>query len=332
MKQINRRSFLQSTLLTTAATTLMPLPRSGHKSWRQRHHPVAAVGFGGRGGNHSTRSHKMGVRLGLCDAHQRLDGAKRLADKGNPVKAYLDVRKLSMTRRSTDRHGDSQSPAFAACGVGVLMGKDVYVEKPVSHNVWEGRLGGGCGAQSHRPGGAGAVNEGLRRALIGSAPQSRQDQVAAVSATNAAPASAGPRPSRSRRHRLRPVVRAALKLPLMRQRLHYDWQFGSGTRAMATSATRASTRWSRPLGARRRGSPRILSVGGRFGYIDDGETPNTQFAIHDCGDALLIFEVRGSLRRAEPTAAQETGQKCARRWTNTGARASGIHIECENGY
>jgi hypothetical protein len=36
-----------------------------------------------------------------------------------------------------------------------------------------------------------------------------------------------------------------------------------------------------------------LSVGGRFGYIDDGETANTQICLFDFGDCELIFEVRG---------------------------------------
>jgi hypothetical protein len=40
-------------------------------------------------------------------------------------------------------------------------------------------------------------------------------------------------------------------------------------------------------------SPRILSVGGRFGYIDDGTTPNTLIIYHDYKAAPLIFEVRG---------------------------------------
>ncbi|MCY2954295.1 MAG: hypothetical protein NTU53_20370 [Planctomycetota bacterium] len=40
-------------------------------------------------------------------------------------------------------------------------------------------------------------------------------------------------------------------------------------------------------------SSRVFSVGGRLGYIDDGETPNTQFVFHDYPDAPLIFEVRG---------------------------------------
>src|SRR5262249_47257859 len=33
--------------------------------------------------------------------------------------------------------------------------------------------------------------------------------------------------------------------------------------------------------------------GGRFGYVDDGETPNTQVIAFDYGDCELIFEVRG---------------------------------------
>jgi hypothetical protein len=36
-----------------------------------------------------------------------------------------------------------------------------------------------------------------------------------------------------------------------------------------------------------------LSVGGRFGYIDDGETANTQVIWFDYGDCELVFEVRG---------------------------------------
>ena len=37
----------------------------------------------------------------------------------------------------------------------------------------------------------------------------------------------------------------------------------------------------------------MTSIGGRFGYEDDGETPNTQIAVFDYGDSQLIFEVRG---------------------------------------
>jgi hypothetical protein len=37
----------------------------------------------------------------------------------------------------------------------------------------------------------------------------------------------------------------------------------------------------------------VISYGGRFGYEDAGETPNTQVVVHDYGDQTLVFEVRG---------------------------------------
>ena len=58
----------------------------------------------------------------------------------------------------------------------------------------------------------------------------------------------------------------------------------------------------------------VVTVGGRFGYTDDGETPNTELALYDYGDAQMIFEVRGL----------ETGDFM-------GAKVGNIWM-CENGY
>ena len=38
---------------------------------------------------------------------------------------------------------------------------------------------------------------------------------------------------------------------------------------------------------------KVWSLGGRFGYEDQGQTPNTQMAVMEFGDVLLVFEVRG---------------------------------------
>jgi len=37
----------------------------------------------------------------------------------------------------------------------------------------------------------------------------------------------------------------------------------------------------------------VVRLGGRFGYTDDGETPNTMIALYDYGDSKLMIEVRG---------------------------------------
>jgi hypothetical protein len=80
-------------------------------------------------------------------------------------------------------------------------------------------------------------------------------------------------------------------------------------------------------------SPRILSVGGRFGYVDDGETPNTQFVVHDYGDALLIFEVRGlPARPIGPAERDEKGNKPRESMDVYRGQSVGHVIECEGGY
>jgi len=69
-------------------------------------------------------------------------------------------------------------------------------------------------------------------------------------------------------------------------------------------------------------SPRVFSVGGRLGYIDDGETPNTMVIYHDYPGAPLIFEVRGLPANS---ASKEMDHY------NRVRSGVGISIECEGG-
>src|SRR6185503_12449726 len=68
-------------------------------------------------------------------------------------------------------------------------------------------------------------------------------------------------------------------------------------------------------------SPRVFSVGGRLGYVDDAETPNTQIVYHDYPEAPLIFEVRGL--------PEKTGAKNMDKYKG-GSVA--VIIECEGGH
>jgi len=107
----------------------------------------------------------------------------------------------------------------------------------------------------------------------------------------------------------------APKKPLMRKRLHYDWHwiwdYGNGDLGNQGIHEMDKARWG--LGVNE--LPRsVMSVGGRFGYVDDGETANTQVCIYDYGDKQLIFEVRGLM--TDPL---------------RGARVGNI-FHCDNGY
>ena len=106
---------------------------------------VAVIGFGGRGGSHIGAFSSMpGVRLvALCDVDQKvLDSeVKKVSEKTKTeVKGYRDLRQLFDAKDidavsiATPNHWHALASIWA-----IQSGRDVYVEKPVSHNVSEGR-------------------------------------------------------------------------------------------------------------------------------------------------------------------------------------------------
>ncbi|MCD6052180.1 MAG: iolG 2, partial [Verrucomicrobia bacterium] len=105
---------------------------------------VGVVGLNGRGRDHLAILRKTpGVRIAaLCDVDRQVlyretNEAKKL---GEAVKTFADVRELLASRDidaitiATPNHWHALLTIWAC-----QAGKDVYVEKPVSHNVWEGR-------------------------------------------------------------------------------------------------------------------------------------------------------------------------------------------------
>ncbi|HOX02617.1 MAG TPA: Gfo/Idh/MocA family oxidoreductase [Candidatus Paceibacterota bacterium] len=333
MNRITRRSFLRQAAIGTTALGLAP------RSWSAAAGAngdlrVAVVGFGGRGGSHIGAFSKMaGVRLvGLCDCDQKILGSavKSLAGKGITVKTYTDYRKLLEDREvdviscATPNHWHSLNVVWAC-----QAGKDVYIEKPISHNVWEGRkaveaarkynriVQAGTQSRSSRTGIAAAV-EWVRAGNLGKIKVSRglcykrRDTIGKVD---------GPQP-------IPPEIDydlwcgPALKLPLMRKRLHYDWHWvwntGNGDLGNQGIHEMDVARWF--LGVAEL-SPRILAVGGRLGYVDDGQTYNTMVIYHDYPGAPLIFEVRGL--------PDKKGSKNMDKYRGAGI---GIVIECEGGH
>jgi hypothetical protein len=117
--------------------------------------------------------------------------------------------------------------------------------------------------------------------------------------------------------------------------VHYDWHwiwlYGNGDVGNQGIHQMDVARWF--LGEP--GLPKsTLSIGGRLGYDDDGETPNTQVVIHDYATAPLIFEVRGL-----PSKAGLTGSGADPRQNADGAgmdayKGVGIGnvIDCEGGH
>jgi predicted dehydrogenase len=125
-----------------------------------------------------------------------------------------------------------------------------------------------------------------------------------------------------------------------RARFHYDWhwQFATGNGDVGNQGVHQMdvARWF--LGEA--GLPRhTLSVGGRLGYDDDGDTPNTQIIAHDYATAPLIFEIRGLPAKAgtdDPTLPQSGSAEAAAARASFMDKYRGVNIgnvvDCEGGY
>ncbi|HTI68911.1 MAG TPA: Gfo/Idh/MocA family oxidoreductase [Candidatus Limnocylindria bacterium] len=301
---------------------------------------VAVIGFNGRGKDHIQGFRGVkGVRLvALCDVDRHvLDGGKQELDKaGIDVATYTDARKMLDSSEidavsiATPNHWHSLMAIWA-----IQAGKDVYVEKPVSHNVWEGRqlvLAARKHSAIVQTGTQSRSNPGLRDAIA----WVHEGNIGAIKLVRGL--CYKPRMSIGKVDRATPIPDSvdydlwcgpAPKTPLMRQKLHYDWhwQFSTGNGDLGNQGIHQMdiARWV--LGENTL-SPKVLSVGGRFGYEDDGNTPNTQFVYHGYKKAPLIFEVRG-LPRSKELMAAKWGEKEMPDYK--GAKI-GVVVNCENGY
>ena len=106
---------------------------------------MGVVGVGGQGGGHINYFNKLdGVRVvAICDADKaHVEKRAGAFEKNNnaKLKTYMDVREMlddkdiDAVSTATPNHWHSLVSIWAC-----QAGKDMYCEKPVSHNVWEGR-------------------------------------------------------------------------------------------------------------------------------------------------------------------------------------------------
>ena len=301
---------------------------------------VAVVGMG-RGQTHiNVTLRTEGLRLAaLCDVDpariapcvEQLEAAGHKVATTVEFQKLLDDRSIDAISIATPNHWHSLM-AILAC----QAGKDVYLEKPVSHNVWEGR-------QLVK-----AARKYGRIVQTGTQARSNPDLIEAVNWVRA-----GHLGKIDYAHGLcykpRPPIGkggggkipagldydrwcgpAPRQLPLGRKNLHYDWHwiydYGNGDLGNQGIHEMDIARWI--LGYNEI-SPRVLSIGGRLGYDDDGQTPNTQLVYHDYDGPPLIFEVRGLPKSKEHQ--NRWGQSMDQPFGFTGGRAVGVIVSCEGG-
>jgi predicted dehydrogenase len=356
MKTLTRRRFIQQSITTAAALTALrtraattpaaaPFSRVLGANDDVR---IAVVGVGstvklGGKGKQDIRDWQRtpGVRVvALCDVDRViLDGeAAQFKQRNQKVETYTDVRKLLENKDidavsvTTPNHWHALV-AIWAC----QAGKDVFVQKPASHNLFEGRKmveaagkynrviqvtsssrGGGVieAMAFGRQGGLGKVR------YIHGINYKPRTSIGKVTAPTPIPSTldynlwSGPAPIR----------------PVMREYLHYDWHwdwnYGNGDLGNMGIHYLDGCRIALGLDRLPR---RVISVGGRFAYQDDGVTPNSLLTFFDYETIPVIFEVRGLPK--DKSFLQSPWDKDASKSTDTfcGAQTA-VTMQCENGY
>jgi hypothetical protein len=301
---------------------------------------VAVVGLGGQGSSHLNSYlgkdkdmdiKSLNVRLAaVCDADKdHLDKAAAAADKaGFKVAAVQDLRRILEMKdvdaivTATPNHWHSLLSIWA-----VQNGKDIYVEKPMSHDIFEGRKVVEAAARYKKIIYVGTQNrsdEGRREAYewiwAGNIGKIVRGRAFCYKPRASIGKTVGPQP-------LPPGLDYDLwcgpapKDPLRRTKLHYDWHWfwhtGNGDIGNQGIHEMDKTRW----GVRATIVKRAMGIGGRFGYDDDAQTPNTETVFLETDTVPIIFEVRGLPRK--------TGDSAMDNYK--GVRIGEI-IECEGGY
>lgn len=304
MPHLTRRSFLKKSALATAGVAFSA------RSWSQvtganNDIRIAIAGLNGRGKELARDFRTIkGVRIvALCDVDTALLDRERataraaggvLPDTVVDFRALLPRKDIDAIAIASPNHWHALQSIWT-----MQAGKDVLHEKPFSHNIWEGAQ---ILAAAKATGRIGQVNTQNRSspAIAEALAWMREGHLGKLTLVRglvykrrlSIGKTTGPVPPP-------PTVNYDLfqgpapLVPLRRVNFHYDWhwQWATGNGDMVAQGNHQLDVGRRILGDP--GHPAgVYTIGGRFGYVDDGETPNT-FLVHYDYPVPFIFEVRG---------------------------------------
>ena len=303
MSRITRREFAKGSIAAMATITIAGTKSSGNVIGANNTVRVAVAGLKGRGEAH------VGAYVGmpnveisyLVDPDSRTFNRRleQIGDRPAPfmvkdIRRALEDRNVDAISIATPNHWHALMTVW-----GAQAGKHVYVEKPSSHNVKEGRI---------------ALDMARRHnVIVQHGTQSRSDPawantIAAIRSGRYGRLlvsralcyklrnSIGTRPNGTPPSEvdfnlwLGPAQATPFHANLVHYNWHWFWAFGNGDIGNQGVHQMDIARWAIADATLPRS---VISVGGRFGYTDQGETANTQVTSMDFGQTQLLFEVRG---------------------------------------
>ena len=294
---MNRRYFIGGALAAAAATKTKKAVAANDKV------NIGMIGVGGRG--RGLTGTFVGIEdanvMHICDADQAsLERAQGVISKAggkkpketNDMRRIFDDPEVDAVVVATPDHWHAPA-AILACNAG----KDVYVEKPPSHNIREGRLI------------VDAARHNKRIVQVGTQSRSRHSTIRGVEYAQSGKIG-DVLMAKAWNVQLRddighaedePVPEGvdydtwlgpAPWIPFNRNRFHYKWHwhwhFGTGDAGNDGAHQLDVARWA--LGEN---SPKTISGMGRKVFFDDDQqTPDTMNVTFDYGDKALIWEMR----------------------------------------
>ncbi|MBP85299.1 MAG: dehydrogenase [Planctomycetaceae bacterium] len=310
MSKLTRRTLLKSAAAASAAFPLFTIAgtkASGKVIGANDTIRLGVAGINGRGTSHidGFASQKNVDVTYLIDPDTTLFGSRgdRVKSKGGTtpecvqdIREALDDKNLDAVSVATCNHWHSLITVWAC-----QAGKDVYVEKPMSHNLFEGRKCVEAAAKYGR-----VVQHGTQQR----SDENRARQIDAIQSGKYGKLLVSKgyccKPRWSIGHK--PIEKApstldfdlwlgpAPKQDFHRNLVHYNWHWfwdtGNGDTGNQGVHEMDVARW----GIKGATLPnKVWSVGGRFvpGEADQGETPNMQLSVYEYDDVLLVFETRG---------------------------------------
>jgi predicted dehydrogenase len=270
---------------------------------------IAVAGIHGRGQAHIQGYGEMkDVEVAyLVDPDSRLFEARTAKVKqlaGNTPQCVQDFRRvlddktLDAVSIVTPNHWHALLAVWAC-----QAGKDVHVEKPCSHNIVEGRRIVEAARKYDR-----IVQHGTQRRsdprwikLTADVRNGKYGKLRVAYAYATRPRTSigfkDPEPPPAELDFnlwVGPAPVHPFRTNLVHYEWHWIWDYGNGEIGNLAAHQLDVARWAMPVDAVPRS---VVSLGGRFGYQDQGETPNTQLTVIDFGDAQLFCEQRGLVSR-----------------------------------
>ena len=302
MRQLSRRHFLQTSAAAGTSLLLTGTRASGRIIGANDRMRFAVAGLNGRGQSHMAGwMGQKNVEVACVvdpDANVLARAVKRIeSETGKTPKAFADIRdaledkSIDAVSVATPNHWHSLITIWAA-----QAGKHVYVEKPMSHDVGEGRVAVAAqerygvviqhGTQTRSNAKVAGLHEAIQAGKFGRLKISYGYCCKPRSSIGHEPITAPPENLDWN------IWRGPAQIEQFHKNyVHYDWHWfwktGNGDLNNQGTHQLDVARWA--LDPDLTHPTRVMAIGGRFQWNDQGETPNTMFALAEFPNGQSVF-------------------------------------------